>query len=377
MTSGVAERHDVIVVGGGQAGLATSHHLSRRGIEHVVLDAGARVGDVWRDRWDSLRLFTPAGIDGLPGMPFPLPAAGLPTKDQMADYLTDYAGRNRAPIEHGVRVDGLDRSDAGGFTLAAGDRRYEAAEVVVASGFLRAPFVPPVGAGLDAAIRKLHSAEYRNPASVPGTSVLVVGGGNSGVEIALELARAGRRVSLAGTSTFLPRIARVGGGRPFFAFARRVLTLDTPIGRRMRARMGDHGSAPVIRVRQSDLDGAGVTRVARLAGAQDGRPVLADGRSLDVDSVIWCTGFRPAFDWIRLPVLEPGGLPRHERGVVVSEPGLSFVGLPFQTGFVSPLLLGVGADAAEIVDGIAMRLAGRKARTSAPGPATVSGATSG
>ena len=376
MGSTVAERHEVVVIGGGQAGLATSHHLSGRGIDHLVLDAGARVGDTWRNRWDSLRLFTPAGIDGLPGMPFPLAAADLPTKDQMADYLTEYAARNHAPIEHGVRVDGLDRSDAGGFTLSAAGRRYEADEVVVTTGFLSAPFVPPAGAGLDPAIRQLHSAAYLNPGSAPGASVLVVGGGNSGVEIALELARAGRRVSLAGTSMFLPRIARVGGGRPFFAFARRVLTLDTPIGRRMRARMGDHGSAPVIRVRQADLDGAGVVRVARVAGVQDGRPVLADGRSLEVDSVVWCTGFRPAFDWIRLPVLEPSGLPRHERGVVAGEPGLSFVGLPFQTGFLSPLLLGVGADAAEIVDGIATRMAGRKARASAPGPARASEAMS-
>ncbi|MHB8960144.1 MAG: flavin-containing monooxygenase [Candidatus Limnocylindrales bacterium] len=370
MTSPATERHDVIVVGAGQAGLATSHHLARKGIEHVVLEAGTRAGDAWRDRWDSLRLFTPAGIDGLPGMPFPHPATGLPTKDQMADYLTEYAEREHTPIEHGVRVHGLDRS-AVGLTLAAGTRRFETSEIVVATGFLSAPFVPPFATKLDPAIRQLHSAAYRNPGSTPGASVLVVGGGNSGVEIALELARAGRRVSLAGKSTFLPRAARVGNGRPFFAFARRALTLDTPIGRRMRDRMGGHGSAPVIRVRQSDLDGAGVHRVARVEGARDGRPALADGRTLEVDSVVWCTGFRPAYDWIRLPVLEPGGLPRHERGVVASEPGLSFVGLPFQTGFLSPLVIGVGADAAEVVDGIATRIAGRRAGATTATPVRV------
>ena len=374
MMSAVTERHDVVVVGGGQAGLATSHHLTRTGIEHVVLDAGVRVGDAWRDRWDSLRLFTPAGIDGLPGMPFPLPAAGLPNKDQMADYLAEYAARNHAPIEHGVRVDSLDRSE-GRFTLVAGDRRYETSEVVVTTGFLSTPFVPPFATKLDPAIRQLHSAAYRNPESAPGASVLVVGGGNSGAEIALELARAGRRVSLAGKSTFLPRIARVRDGRAFFWFARRVLTLGTPIGRRMRERTSGHGSAPVIRVRQSDLDGAGVDRVARVEGVRDGRPVLADGQGLEVDSVVWCTGFRPAFDWIRLPVLDPGGLPRHERGVVVSEPGLSFVGLPFQTGFLSPLVFGVGADATEIVDGIATRMAARQPRTSSAAPAKIGAAS--
>jgi len=376
MGATVVERHDVVVIGGGQAGLAASHHLTRSGIEHVVLDAGARVGDAWRDRWDSLRLFTPARIDGLPGMPFPLPATGLPTKDEMADYLSAYAAHDHAPIEQGVRAESLERS-GDRFTIRADDRRFEAIEVVVATGFLSAPYVPSFGAGLDPAIRQVHSAAYRNPGSAPGTSVLVVGGGNSGVEIALELAGAGRRVSLAGTSTFLPRIARFRHGRPFFAFARRVLTLDTPIGRRMGARMSDHGSAPVIRVRQSDLNSAGVGRVPRVAAVQDGLPVLADGQVLEVDSVVWCTGFRPAFDWIHLPVLAPGGLPRHERGVVAGEPGLSFVGLPFQTGFLSPLVGGVGTDAAEIVDGIARRLAGRKARASAPGPATVTEATAG
>lgn len=366
----VSERHDVVVVGGGQAGLATSHHLTRAGVEHVVLDAGTRVGDAWRERWDSLRLFTPAGIDGLPGMPFLLPTASLPTKDQMADYLVEYAVRNQAPIEHGVRVDGLDRSD-GKFIIAAGARRYETREVVVATGFLSAPHVPAFASELDPAIGQLHSAAYRDPGSAPGPSVLVVGGGNSGVEIALELARAGRRVSLAGRSTFLPRLARVRDGRPFFALARRVLTLDTPIGRRVGERMGTHGSAPVIRVRPADLAGAGVDRVARVEGVRDGLPVLADGRALAVDSVVWCTGFRPAFEWIRLPVLAPGGLPRHERGVVAGEPGLSFVGLPFQTGFLSPLVGGVGADAAEIVDGILSRMAGRRPRTSSAAPATM------
>ena len=148
LISAVTEHHDVVVVGGGQAGLATSHHLTRVGIEHVVLDASARVGDTWRDRWDSLELFTAAGIDGLPGMPFPLPAAGLPTKDQMADYLTEYAARNQAPIAHGVRVDGLDRSEDG-FVLAAGNRRYETNEVVVTTGFLSTPFVPSLATQLD------------------------------------------------------------------------------------------------------------------------------------------------------------------------------------------------------------------------------------
>jgi putative flavoprotein involved in K+ transport len=349
------ERHEVIVVGGGQAGLATSHHLSRRGIEHVVLDAESHVGDAWRARWDSLSLFTPASIDGLPGMPFPAPPRSLPTKDEMADYLTEYAARNRVPVRSGVRVDALERTDDG-YALTAGERRFGAREVVVAGGFLSVPSVPGFASLLGPSTAQVHSASYRNPSSLPGRSALLVGAGNSGVEIGLELAHAGRAVTLAGRAAFLPRALRAGGGRLFFGFARRAMTLQTPLGRRMRDGMGAHGSAPVIRVRAADLERARVQRVGRLAGVRDGSPLLDDGRVLDVDAVVWCTGFRPAFEWIRLPVLGPGGLPRHDRGVVAAAPGLSFVGLPFQTGFLSPLVGGVGADAGEIVDGIAARL---------------------
>ncbi len=361
------ERHDVIVVGGGQAGLAASHHLARRDVEHVVLEAGPRAGDAWRARWDSLRLFTPAMIDGLPGTPFPGDPGALPTRDQMADYLDAYATSERLPVRFGVRVDRLAR-EGDGFRLSAGGRTFTAPEVVVATGFLSVPHVPSFAADLDPAIEQLHSGTYRNPSSLPGDRVLLVGAGNSGVEIGLELGRAGRRTVLAGHSSFLPRIAQVRDGRVFFAFARRALTLDTPIGRRMHARIGEHGAAPVVRVRPADLARAGVERVARVAGVRDGRPVLADGRVVDVDTVVWCTGFRPAFDWIRLPVIAASGLPRHVRGSVPDAPGLSFVGLPFQTGFLSPLVGGVGADADEVVGAVARRLgavdrgAGRPAR---------------
>ena len=375
MTPDTIERHDLIVVGGGQAGLATSHHLSHTGIEHVVLDAGERVGDAWRSRWDSLRLFTPARIDGLPGMPFPAAPDAMPTRDEMAGFLVEYAARNQAPVIGRTTVGALERAD-GGYALTAGARRFEAREVVVATGFLTTPHVPAFARELDPSTPQLHSAAYRDPGSVPGSSVLLVGAGNSGAEIALELAAAGRRVTLAGHGTFLPGIARLGGGRAFFSFARRALTLRTPIGRRMRARMGDHGSAPVIRVRAADLERAGVARVGRVGGVRDGQTVLDDGRLLEVDAIVWCTGFRPAFDWIRLPIFGAGGLPRHERGSVADAPGLSFVGLPFQTGFLSALVGGVGADAEEIVGGIARRLGGRPDAVPAY-PATVTAGAAG
>jgi putative flavoprotein involved in K+ transport len=364
--TGQLERHDAIVIGGSQAGMAMSHHLAARGVEHVVLDAGARAGDAWRQRWDSLRLFTPASIDGLPGMPYPGDPAGTPTKDELADYLAAYAEHGRLPIRFGQRVSSLVRGDDG-YLLETDRLRYLAREVIVATGFLSVPHVPAMAPELDGSIAQLHSSAYRNPSSVPGERVLLAGAGNSGVEIALELAAAGRRVQLAGHSTFLPRVAHLGGGRLFFAFARRVLTLDTPIGRRMHQRMGDHGSAPVIRVRPDQLARAGVERVGRVAGVRAGRPVLGDGTVVEADAVVWCTGFRPAFDWIRLPVVGPSGLPRHDRGLVADAPGLSFVGLPFQSSFLSALVGGVGADANVIAGRIEARL--REASVARPRPA--------
>ncbi len=348
------EHRQAIVIGGGQAGLAASYHLARRGVDHVVLDAGAAPGATWRRRWDSLRLFTPAAFDALPDMPFPEPAGALPTKDRMADYLVEYAQRNRSPVRYGTRVDSLDR-DEGRLVATAGASRFVAGEVIVATGFLTVPLVPAFAGDLEPGITQLHSDAYRNPTSLPEGRVLLVGGGNSGVEIGLELAQAGRQTMLAGHTNFLPWIARKNP-RLFFSLARRVLTLDTPIGRRMHARMGEHVSAPVIRVRPVELRRAGVVRVPRVTGVRDGRPMLADGQLLDVDAVVWCTGFRPAFDWIRLPVIGPSGLPRHERGRVAEQPGLSFLGLPFQSGFLSALVGGVGADAERIVEDVARRL---------------------
>src|SRR5688572_7753195 len=182
-----AERFEVVVVGGGQAGLAVGYHLARRGLRFVILDANARIGDSWRKRWDSLRLFTPARYDGLPGLPFPAPAHAFPTKDDMADYLESYAARFDLPVRTGVRVDQLARQEDR-FILSAGGRRFEADNVVVAMATHQVPWVPPFASALDPGVVQLHSGAYRNPAQLRDGRVLVVGTGNSGAEIALEVA---------------------------------------------------------------------------------------------------------------------------------------------------------------------------------------------
>ena len=351
------ERFDTVIVGGGQAGLATGYYLARQGRPFVILDAGERVGDSWRARWDSLRLFTPARYSGMPGMGFPAAGWHYPTKDDVARYLESYVARFSLPVRGGVRVDGLTRrGDC--FLVSAGERRFEAANVVVASGAYHHPRVPAFAPELDPGIRQLHSSGYRHPAQLNEGGVLVVGAGNSGAEIALELSAThptwlsgrhpGSEPTRAGSR--LDRLLTP----PFWFFISRVLAVDTRIGRRLRPKLMGAGT-PLARVKPRDIAAAGIERVPRTVGARDGHPVLEDGRALEVANVVWCTGFRPDFGWIDLPVLDADGEPRHDRGVVADQPGLYFVGLFFLTSVASSLVGGVGHDAEHIAGQIAAR----------------------
>ncbi len=361
------ELHQAVIVGGGQAGLAAGHTLAGYGIDVVILEANARVGDSWRHRWDSLRLFTPAANDGLPGMAFPAANGEFPTKDQMADYLEAYAARFGLPVRLGVTVDRLTR-EGSRYLVTAGDRSFAAAQVVVATGPFQRPAAPPFAPSLDPEIAQVHSAGYRNPSHLPDGDVLVVGAGNSGAEIALEVAAAGHRTWLSGRSTgHVPRAVHVANDRLLWWVAEHVLTLHTPIGRKLRPRALAHG-APLIRVTPRDLTAAGVRRVPRVTGIEAGRPALAaaaGGQVPDIRAVIWATGFGLEFGWIRLPIFDQHGAPRHDRGVVRSEPGLCFVGLHFLSGFTSALIGGVGTDAERIARRVATNLRAGNARQEA------------
>lgn len=178
---------ETVVVGGGQAGLAMGYHLRRRGRPFVVLDAGPEIGHVWRSRWDSLRLFTPARYAGLPGMPFPAAPDAYPTKDEVADYVLAYAAAFDLPVRSGARVAAVEPAPAG-YLLRLGDDTLHARSVVIATGPFAVPVFPPVGAALGAGVLQLRSAAYRSPRQVPAGPVLVVGGGNSGFQIAADLA---------------------------------------------------------------------------------------------------------------------------------------------------------------------------------------------
>jgi putative flavoprotein involved in K+ transport len=366
------ERIQTVVIGGGQAGLSVGYHLARRGLPFVILEAAPRVGDTWRRRWDSLRLFTSARFDSLEGMPFPAPRHSFPTKDEMADYLEAYAARFQLPVRTGVRVDRVTYAD-GRFIVQAGDRRIEAEHVVVAMASYQQPRIPAFAAELAGDIVQLHSKEYRNPSQLRDGAVLVVGAGNSGGEIALELAKAGRTVWLSGRDTgHLPW--KVDGAPAHLVLAplllrvvfHRVFTVDTPIGRKVRAKVVHQGT-PLIRVKPRDLEAAGVRRVGRTVGVRSGRPLLADGQLLDVANVIWCTGFRPGLEWIDLPIFDGDGEPMHERGLVPGAPGLSFVGLHFLYAMSSTMIHGASRDAERIARHIAEESGRRAVRRSEAG----------
>jgi putative flavoprotein involved in K+ transport len=355
------QQFETVIIGGGQAGLSVGYHLARRGQRFVILDANQRIGDAWRQRWDSLRLFTPARYDGLPGWPFPAPAWSFPTKDEVADYLEAYAARFELPVRSGVRVDRLSR-EVDWYVVAAGERRFEADHVVVASGAYQRPRIPAFAAELDPGIVQLHSSKYRDPSQLREGGVLVVGAANSGAEIALEVSRThrtwlsgrhpGQEPSRPGTRWFRLLVPVV------WFMASHVLTVKTPMGRAVQQKFhvggGRHSRGlPLARIRPKDLAAAGIERVPRTTGVRGGRPLLEDGRDLEVANVIWCTGFVPDFAWIHLPVFAEDEGPVHDRGVVASEPGLYFVGLVFQYALTSSLVGGAGRDAEHIADHIA------------------------
>jgi len=351
------------VIGGGQAGLSVGYHLAKRGIPFVILDAHPRVGDAWRNRWDSLRLFTPSRYAGLPGFPFPGRGDAFLTKDEVADYLESYAQRFHLPVKNGVKVDSLSK-EGQRFVTTAGDLRFESANVVVAMANYQVPRVPDFARELDPAVVQLHSHDYRNPSQLRDGGVLVVGVGNSGADIGLEVAQShptwmsGKesghipfRIETFLARNFLVRLVRFVGHH--------VLTVSTPIGRKVRPKLLSK-AAPLVRVKPQDLIDAGIERVPRVVGVRSGRPLLANDRTLDVNNVIWCTGYHPGFAWIKMPIFGEDGRPVHERGIVHGMPGMYFVGLHFLYAMSSASLIGVSRDAERVVKALASRPASQE-----------------
>jgi putative flavoprotein involved in K+ transport len=346
------ERFETVVIGAGQAGLAIGHHLAARDVDFVILEGASRLGETWRNRWDSLRLFTPAAYNGLPGMHFPAPPTHLPDKDEVADYLTRYAERFDLPVRLDSPVRPLGH-DGERFVLHTDTQVLEADQVVVATGPFQTKRIPPVAERLSPEILQLHSSEYRNPLELPEGPVLVVGAGNSGAQIALELAHS-RKVWLAGRNTgYLPRRLL---GRDLFDWIWPVMSrasTDTGLGRRLRQRTRLRGDQR-IGIAERALTDAGTIRVGRLRDERGGLPQCGESL-LEPRVIVWCTGFESDYRWIDLPVTGDDGYPRHHRGVAVDVRGLFFVGLRFQHRMNSSLIGGVGEDAAFIAEQVARR----------------------
>jgi putative flavoprotein involved in K+ transport len=351
---------DVLVVGGSQAGLAIAWHLARQGLRFVVLEAGPEIGHAWRSRWDSLTLFTPAQYDALPGRPFPAPADTYPTKDPVAGYLQDYATAFNLPARLNARVTHLSKT-AEGFEIHTQAEVFRARQVVVATGPFQAPFVPPAAQQLDGSVTQLHSAGYRNPQALPDGPVLVVGGGNSGFQIAEELA-ATRRVDLS-IATKLPVLPQRLAGKDLFWWLTHLglmrVSTGTRLGRRMSSREFVIGSS------RRRLQAKGVRFRPRLTGTGARSAHFADGSTLDTGVVIWATGYRPDHSWIQIPEVARDGQIAHQRGVT-DVPGLYFLGLSWQHTRGSALLGFVGDDAAYIAGCIAARR--RAPEAASPGP---------
>ncbi len=351
-SAGRVEQYDLVVIGGGQAGLSAGYWLQKQDLDFLIVDADARVGDVWRKRWDSLQLFTPAKYSGLPGLQFPGDPYHLPRREAVADYLEWYADVFALPTRMSTRVESV-RREGNAFRIATSGSTLVADNVIIATGPFQTPRVPAFAAQLDPAIVQLHSSQYRRPSQLPAGNVLVVGAGNSGAQISLELAET-RGTVLAGRAVGSMR--RRVLGRDVFDWL--YLTVMRPsgdsfLGRRIRKNVLN-GTDALIGMTEADLVRGGVRRTGRVTGVANGKPQLDSGEVLDVAAIVWATGFTPDYSWIDAPVFGAGGHPVHRRGVT-SVPGLYFLGQRFQNKLNSSLIGGVGADAQYLAEQVAIR----------------------
>jgi putative flavoprotein involved in K+ transport len=333
------KHREVVVIGGGQAGLAMGYFLAKQGRGFTILEAAGEPAAAWRARWDSLELFTPVRYDSLPGHAFPGEPDSYPDRDAVVAYLTDYARRFELPVAFNSRVRSVRPRD-GGFRVELADRTYEADQVVVATGPFQVPFTPAMASDLSTDGAQVHSSGYRAPQDLPEGPVLVVGGGNTGFQIAAELAQS-REVHLAVGARQTPLPQRILG-RDLFRYleATRLMnkTVTSRIGQKMKDKETLIGSSPRRAHRH------GIKMRPRATAAQGSTVTFADGSDVAVDAVVWATGFRLDHSFVEVPVFDARGQVRHQRGVT-ELPGLYFLGLPWQHTRGSALLGWVKDDA--------------------------------
>ena len=344
------DQWDVVIIGAGQAGLAAGYYLKRMNQQFIILDENYGIGDSWRKRWDSLKLFTPSQHDGLPGMPFPGIKGSFPGKDEMADYLKRYVMEYSLPVKTDTKVNRL-FAENNHFEINTSRDKLISRKVVIATGTNPFPKIPSLSSEIRSEIFQIHSSGYISPDSLPPGDVLVVGAATSGIEIALEISKT-HRTYISGNPPFhIPDKALRYAGDIYWWFISNIITTRTPIGRKVKKKI-IRGGSPLIRVSSEDLKIAGVKNLPRVAGVKDGYPELEDRTIIKVESIIWATGYRPDFSWIDAEVTDETGWPLSERGISTVIKGLYFMGMPFQFGLTSGLVGGVGRDAAYIADHI-------------------------
>jgi putative flavoprotein involved in K+ transport len=340
------DQWEVVVIGGGQAGLATGYYLKKMNKRFIILDEGNRVGDSWRKRWDSLMLFTPAKHDRLPGLSFPGPGGHFPGKDEMADYLEQYAKTFSLQVMLNAKVSHLSSVNEH-FEIETSVNLLTARCVVITTGTNPHPKIPSLSADLSSNIFQIHSSAYVNPDSLPPGDVLVVGAATSGMEIALELSKT-HKTFISGNPPFhIPDNLFKYGGELYWWIINNVITEKTPIGRKVKDKIS-HSGSPLIRISADDLKAAGIKSLPRVAGVNEGYPMLEDKSIVKVRSVVWATGYKPDYSWIDMNITNEQGWPVTRRGISTLQKGLYFVGMPFQFGLTSGLVGGIGRDAAYV-----------------------------
>jgi putative flavoprotein involved in K+ transport len=355
---------DVLVIGAGQAGLAVGHHLARRGLRFLLVDAAPEIGHSWAARWDSLRLFTPAEYSALPGMAFPAAPGTYPGKDEVAGYLKAYAARFDLPVMPNTRVQRVDRPDmethdrgreqGALFRVATSQGTLWSRQVIVATGPFQQPAIPGISSAFAPEVTQLHSSTYRSPADLPPTGagkVLVVGAGNSGLQIARELSRT-HQVHLA-VGTRQKAVPQRPLGRDLFWWLTKSGIVTRPAASPVAAWFRKRGGDLVIGTTWTDIDAAGIHVQPRVTAAAGHTAQFGSESSVDqVSAVVWATGFRPDYSWLDIPGVWDGAKVLHTRGAT-AVPGLWFIGLPWQHSRGSALLGFVGEDAAWVSSQVA------------------------
>lgn len=345
--SSTTEYSGIIIIGAGQAGLSVAYYLQKRKSHFLVLDANKNIGDSWRNRWDFLKLFTPAQYNRLPGYPFPAARGSFPSKDDMANYIVAYVNKFKLPVRTDMKVSSV-RQTKKGYEISTQREVFYCKQLVIATGANPVPKIPELSKKLHGNIFQLHSAYYRNEKDLAPGNVLVVGAGASGVQLAIELSKS-RETFIAGNPTFhIPDFVFRYVGRLYWFFAKYIVTLHTPLGRKVKPKFLS-GGGPLINVSVKDLEAAGVNRLPKLNAVENGIPVFENKANRTFSNVLWATGFKPDFSWIHINVFDKSGWPITDRGTCSAHEGLYFIGMPFQFGLSSTFVGGVGRDAKYIV----------------------------